>query len=76
MDSLLTTQPPENRIGPGRPPGLKTQLTSLLLEPELIDWAKRQPEGLSGVVRQLLRVAMEKETGMSKTSGQSNVSSE
>ncbi len=36
------------------------QLTSLLLEPELIEWAKKQPEGLSGVVRRLLRKAMEK----------------
>ncbi|WP_395091455.1 hypothetical protein [Armatimonas sp.] len=73
MDTSPITQLPENRIGPGRPPGLKTQLTSLLLEPELIDWAKRQPEGLSGVVRQLLRVAMESDTGMSKAPGQSNV---
>lgn len=35
------------------------QLTSILMEPELVEWAKRQPEGLSGMVRRLLRVEME-----------------
>ena len=42
---------------PGRPPGQAMQLTSLLLEPELIEWAKCQPGGLSGVVRRLLKEA-------------------
>ena len=28
--------------------------THILIQPELLEWAKRQPEGLAGLVRRLL----------------------
>jgi hypothetical protein len=38
------------------------QVTSVLLMPDVIEWAKVQPEGLSGLVRILLDEEMERRT--------------
>lgn len=36
---------------------------TVLVEPELVDWAKVQPEGLSGLVRNLLKAEKTKREG-------------
>jgi len=45
------------RKRPGPVPGVPTQRYTLLLEEELGEWGKRQPGGLSELVRRLLRRA-------------------
>jgi len=45
------------RKRPGPVPGVPTQRYTLLLEEELGEWGKRQPGGLSDLVRGLLRRA-------------------
>jgi hypothetical protein len=42
---------------PGRVPGPPTEKYTVLLEPDLAEWAKAQPGGLSDLVRRLLREA-------------------
>ena len=39
---------------PGRVPGPQTVKTTILLPPDLAEWGKQQPEGLSSLVRRLL----------------------
>ena len=45
------------RKRPGRVPGPPTEKYAVLLEPDDAEWAKRQPGGLSELVRRLLRQA-------------------
>ena len=41
---------------PGRPKsGNKVRKVTVMLPPDLHDWAMQQPEGLSGLIRRLLR---------------------
>ena len=47
------------RRKPGPVPGVPTQRYTLLLEEETAEWGKRQPGGLSELVRGLLRRARE-----------------
>jgi len=45
---------------PGRPgptPGPKTVRTTVMVEPDLVEWGKQQPGGLSDLIRRLLREA-------------------
>jgi len=42
-------------------PGPETVRTSVMLEPDLVDWGKRKPGGLSDLMRRLLREAFEHE---------------
>ena len=62
------TDSPERRRG--RPPGTvrpsSMMKTTMLLDPEDTEWAKTQPEGLSGLVRRLLAEAHEKAKGKQK----------
>ena len=51
MDTLPHDQPLLRKRGP-KPRGYGN--THVLLPQDLIDWAKSQPEGLSGLVRHLL----------------------
>jgi hypothetical protein len=51
------TEPIRKRPGPV--PGPPTAKYTVLLEPELAEWAKTQPGGLSELVRRLLREARE-----------------
>lgn len=44
---------------PGPVPGPKTERYQVLLEPELAEWGKQQPGGLSELIRRLLREARE-----------------
>ena len=41
--------------------------TTLLLDLDTVEWGKREPGGLSELIRQLLRQAMETETGKKET---------
>jgi len=45
------------RKKPGPAPRLNTDRTTLMLDPDLIEWGKQQPGGLSETVRRLLREA-------------------
>lgn len=49
----------EGRLKPGPLPRMNTRMTTMRLEPDLIDWAKAQQGGFSETVRRLLRAAME-----------------
>lgn len=46
---------------PGPLPGPETVRTNVLVEPDLLEWAKRKPGGFSETVRRLLREAKDKE---------------
>jgi hypothetical protein len=54
---METTKPTRKKTGP-KPRGYKA--TSVQLMPEVLEWATQQPEGLSGLVRQLLEQEMAK----------------
>ena len=41
--------------------------TTLLRDLDTVEWGKREPGGLSELIRQLLRQAMETETGKKET---------
>jgi len=43
------------RRKPGRRPGPEMRKVTIMMEPELAEWGIGQPEGLSPLVRQLLR---------------------
>jgi len=47
------------RLKPGPLPHMNTRMTTMRLEPDLIDWAKAQQGGFTETVRRLLRAAME-----------------
>lgn len=47
----------EEKKKPGPIAGPETVRTNVLVEPDLLDWAKRQPGGFSETVRRLLREA-------------------
>lgn len=51
MDTNASTKAPKKR-GP-TPKGYED--THVLIPPDLLEWAKRQPEGFAGLVRALLR---------------------
>jgi hypothetical protein len=51
-------QDPKTRPGPV--PGPATKKYTVLLEPELGEWGKQQPGGLSELARRLIRDAREK----------------
>jgi hypothetical protein len=46
---------------PGPIPGSQTVKATVLLEPDLLEWGKRQPGGLSELMRRLLREARAQE---------------
>jgi hypothetical protein len=46
---------------PGPIPGPQTVKATVLLEPDLLEWGKRQPGGLSELMRRLLREARAQE---------------
>lgn len=46
---------------PGRVPGPPTAKTSVLLPPDLVEWGKKQPGGLSWLLRRLLTEARQAE---------------
>ena len=54
---METTKPTRKKTGP-KPRGYKA--TSVQLVPEVLEWAITQPEGLSGLVRELLEREMAK----------------
>ena len=41
--------------------------TTLLLDLDTVEWGKREPGGLSELIRQLLRQALEAKTGKKET---------
>lgn len=45
---------------PGRVPGTPKQKVTVLLDPDLLEWGKQQPGGLSETLRQLLRAARDR----------------
>ena len=51
MDTNTSTKEPKKR-GP-KPKGYED--THVLIPPDLLEWAKDQPEGFAGLVRALLR---------------------
>jgi hypothetical protein len=51
---------------PGPVPGPLTVKATLRLEPELLEWGKHKPGGLSELVRRLLREEYEKEKNRSE----------
>ncbi len=62
---------PENSAGKkrGRPPAAQTSgvvKVTLTLDPDDTEWAKRQPEGLSGMVRRMVKEARLAEEKRSK----------
>lgn len=46
---------------PGPVAGIPTYKTTVMLEQEIVDWAKEKPEGLSAMMRRLLREEYEKD---------------
>ena len=49
------TQTPPKRRGPS-PKGKRAFVkTSIMVDPDSLEWAKGQPEGLSGMVRECIR---------------------
>lgn len=63
----LESKPPRKR---GPIAGPKTEKYTLLLEPELAEWAKQQPGGLSAQVRRFLRAAYAQEAVQKPSSEQ------
>ena len=57
--NLGMSDAPPRRRKPGPVPGPETQKYNVLLEPALAEWGKKQPGGLSELVRRLLRQAYE-----------------
>ena len=53
--SEMQTHETKARKKPGPLPGPPTRKYNILLEEELGEWAKRQPGGLSKLVRRLIR---------------------
>jgi hypothetical protein len=49
------------RKKPGPIAGPAMTRTNVLIEPELLEWAKQQPGGFSELVRQLIREAKERQ---------------
>jgi hypothetical protein len=45
----------KTRQKPGPVPGPETKKFNILIEPDLADWGKRQPGGLSELIRRLLK---------------------
>lgn len=64
----MTTQENETkqRKKPGPMPGPTTGKYTVLLEPDLADWAKAKPGGLSELIRGLLKEARAREMGQAK----------
>jgi hypothetical protein len=54
--------PPQGTSAAG--PRRRPKRTELRIEAELVEWARRQPDGLSGTVRRLMREAHEREQGL------------
>jgi hypothetical protein len=46
---------------PGRIPGNATVKATILIEPDLLEWGKRQPGGLSDTIRKALKEIRQKE---------------
>jgi len=62
----MTNSTTSERKKPGPMPGEPTRQFPVMLPEELGEWAKSQPEGLSGTVRRLLREAKQKAERQSK----------
>lgn len=56
-----TVETPKTRKRPGRVPGPETGKYTVLLSPELAEWGKYQPGGLSETIRVLMQAARGKE---------------
>lgn len=52
--TIRMKQPPRLPKRPGRVPGPPTIKATVLLPPDLVDWGKGQPGGLSALIRRLL----------------------
>jgi len=59
MEETPPPSPQRKRRGPKPRLGVQVS-THVLLPPELMEWAKDQPEGLSGLIRQLLAAERER----------------
>lgn len=57
----------KERRKPGPLPGPKMQQASVLLPPELLQWGKEQPGGLSETIRRLMADAQKKQEGEQDT---------
>lgn len=55
----------EMRKRPGPVAGPETVRKNVLIEPDLLEWAKRQPGGFSELVRRLVRESKEKQEARS-----------
>ena len=60
MQTTLILPAESYRKKPGRPPqgNVKCQV---VLEPEIVQWAKYHPEGISGMLRRLMRDEYERQ---------------
>jgi hypothetical protein len=56
-------EPPHERKKPGPVPGPATEKYTVLLPTDLGEWGKRQPGGLSALLRRLLQGARAKAPG-------------
>jgi hypothetical protein len=55
----MSTEEKTERKKPGRVAGPETKKYNVLIEEELAEWGKREPGGLSELVRRLLKKARE-----------------
>jgi hypothetical protein len=55
------------RRKPGPLPGPERRQYTILIDPDLGEWGKRQPGGLSDLIRRLLREEYEKTAGAPST---------
>lgn len=53
----MEVNPSAEKKKPGPVPGIPTQKVTVLLDPDLLEWGKHQPGGLSNTLRSLLREA-------------------
>ena len=59
----MNEQPQKPRRKPGPVPGPERRQFTILIEPELGEWGKQQPGGLSEMVRRLLQQARAEAAG-------------
>jgi hypothetical protein len=64
---METTETTVKKRRPGRVAGPVTEKYTILLPPELGDWGKRQPGGLSDLVRRLIQEAKDKQESIRGT---------
>ena len=59
--AAVTDAPTKSRKRPGRVPGPETGKYTVLIAPDLAEWGKYQPGGLSETIRVALQAARAKE---------------